>query len=723
MEEDIQHAFNLTSHEMEIIEHPFSCHVLGRTGETVKCTLFKMLGLERAFRVQSEQFEGTPKPRQIFVTQSHVLATRVRAYFTKLSDSLAAAQESRKYPRTFANERSSQNTEASFLFDPDDDVVTRKESLPSRYSLLKDEHFPLFLTYEKLADLLEGDIINNHNEHKTPRGKGRLISDAIFRCDYWPHFPPHLTRNLDPSLVYSEFIGVIEGSEAALSQKTCYLDRRTYEGLSHRTQSVFAQNRSAIYTLFLAYLKRKEQNGDRDVADRTHKLLRAFKTDGVPGTKIDFLYVNEAQDFLLIDAMLLRSLCRNPLGLLWTGDINAIGRYTRFNDLKAFLYRFEERRGGQLVDGQKGSQSELKTFQLSTVNYKSHGNIVRCAHSVIELMAHLWPYAVDSMTQEQCAVDGLKPIFFSSWDTNTIRSEHLLLEYSYFDSPIECGVNQCILVRDENARTELRQQVGDIDMVLTLHECEGLAFDDVLLYKFFEDSPMDLSHWRAVLSLPGSNTSGSSTRAPRFHETRHSGIFSELKLLYIAISMARRNLWIVDFSKKAEPMKSLWTAKDIIQNHVYEPGRHAPLFARSSSRKEWEMSARSLFTDRQYFKAMHAFQRAGLQREVKIAHAHHLREDAKAKQTTNKEAMRANQAALILAAESFLECATSSRGKEQQVFYHNAAECFESASQIFDTVDEAARAASAYEAAEEHDDAVRLYQQHGLRRRATGAPC
>ena len=109
---------------------------------------------------------------------------------------------------------------------------------------------------------------------------------------------------------------------------------------------------------------------------------------------------------------------------------------------------------------------------------------------------------------------------------------------------------------------------------------------------------------------------------------------------------------------------------------------------------------------------MHAFQRAGLDREVKIAHTHYLREEARAIHATNKEHMSAKQAAFVLAAESFLECAKTSRGKERRVFYHNAADCFERAAQIFDTADEAARAAAAYEIAEEYNDAVRLYRKH-----------
>ena len=61
-----------------------------------------------------------------------------------------------------------------------------------------------------------------------------------------------------------------------------------------------------------------------------------------------------------------------------------------------------------------------RTFQLA-INYRSHGGIVQCAHSVIELITEFWPYAIDVLTREKGVVDGSKPVFFSGWDSETVR--------------------------------------------------------------------------------------------------------------------------------------------------------------------------------------------------------------------------------------------------------------------------------------------------------------
>lgn len=109
--------------------------------------LFKMLGIERAFRLKQDSMD---KPRQIFVTQSRVLAGKVEEYFSKLLDSLSTAGRSTQELVQLAKEQKSQNGEHS-LIDPDDDINWRAD-LPPKFSLLKDEHFPLFLTFDRVRD-------------------------------------------------------------------------------------------------------------------------------------------------------------------------------------------------------------------------------------------------------------------------------------------------------------------------------------------------------------------------------------------------------------------------------------------------------------------------------------------------------------------------------------------------------------------------------------------
>ena len=76
------------------------------------------------------------------------------------------------------------------------------------------------------------------------------------------------SHQLDPALVWSEFLGVICGSEASLDTHSGYVDRETYQRLSRRTQATFASRRGVVYDLFQAYVKRKRELRAYDAADR-----------------------------------------------------------------------------------------------------------------------------------------------------------------------------------------------------------------------------------------------------------------------------------------------------------------------------------------------------------------------------------------------------------------------------------------------------------------------
>ena len=101
--------------------------------------LFKMLGIQRVWQKMGS------RPRQVFITQSRVLATKVGEYFDKLMSSHEAAGDSPQELR--ARERDVEQ-EIEYV-DQDDDRQWRSD-LPKRFSELQDEHFPLFITYDRV---------------------------------------------------------------------------------------------------------------------------------------------------------------------------------------------------------------------------------------------------------------------------------------------------------------------------------------------------------------------------------------------------------------------------------------------------------------------------------------------------------------------------------------------------------------------------------------------
>ncbi|KAG6879012.1 hypothetical protein C0992_005839, partial [Termitomyces sp. T32_za158] len=364
--------------------------------------LFKMLWIERTFQMNSGDVS---KPRQIFVTKSRVLAGKVEEYFTKLLESLKVASQSPEDLRKLVLAKRNQVDDDN-LVDLDDEDNWRSD-LPCKFSELQDSNFPLFLTFDRLCDFIEADfdVSQRGYSHKDNQEPRTFVSYEVFENHYWPHFPQRLTKGLDSALVFSEIMGIIKGSENTIASGHGYLDRKTYEELSERTQPTFATRRNTIYSIFEAYQSQKRQQGDYDAADR---------------------YVDEAQDNLLIDAFLLRSLCHNKDGLFWAGDTAqtiSVGSAFRFNDLKAFLFRIEKLTTEEaIVSRTSGNQTQSppRTFQLAT-NYRSHSGIVNCAQSIIGLITRFWPYSIDTLAPEKGIVNGLKPVFLDGWDDDNVR--------------------------------------------------------------------------------------------------------------------------------------------------------------------------------------------------------------------------------------------------------------------------------------------------------------
>ena len=108
--------------------------------------LFKMLGIEEAYRRQQAEHEtNLPRPRQVFITLSGVLVETVQAYYSKLVSSAAAARGE----ETHGLQAEQADAERG-LVDRDEEGLWYG-TLPACFSELQDEHFPLFVTFDHVC--------------------------------------------------------------------------------------------------------------------------------------------------------------------------------------------------------------------------------------------------------------------------------------------------------------------------------------------------------------------------------------------------------------------------------------------------------------------------------------------------------------------------------------------------------------------------------------------
>lgn len=111
---------------------------------------------------------------------------------------------------------------------------------------------------------------------------------------------------------------------------------------------------------------------------------------------------------------------------------------------------------------------------------------------------------------------------------------------------------------------------------------------------------------------------------------------------------------------------------------------------------------------------MHCFDRGGMRREVDVANAYFLREQAYTRKSGNT-----SKKPFLIAAEAFLECASAAiKDKEKRAYFNNAGKCFVSygddtrAAKAFYAAKEYALAAQHYRADGLFDEAVHVIQTH-----------
>ncbi|CAJ0745543.1 7794_t:CDS:10 [Entrophospora sp. SA101] len=584
--------FQLSKIEHEIINHPRSAIVVGRsgTGKTT-CILFRLLASYLKSQLNwissSNNNEETLSPndndekRQIFITSSEHLCCRVREHFNKLRESALFANE--KMPAAQFHEYV--NFDATNVTKLEEEDMLN--DIPNSFRQLTDDHFPLIITYKKFIRMLQGtygiDFQNpvkqpkfdaNDNDNHTDDDDGKLhqqdfigsVSDVswrhfvdykLFANKYWPHFNDYYRKRFDCELVFSEF-AIIKGS----NPEGIHLLREEYQKISTKKYPAFRSNRDEIYDLFQQYQKKKSQNFDYDSIDMTISILRCAKAE--------------------------------PLAFFLAGDISqciAKGSYFRFQDLKALLYNWELDRSNLIHRWPNNKKSKKpkqpEQFEMN-INYRSHNGILKLASSVIDLISHFFPDSIDQL-RECGEVDGPRPIVFNGFEAETFFF-HVFSVGENVENNIEFGAEQVIIVRDDETRQRVKKKIGNaFVLILTVLESKDMEFNDVLLYNFFTESPAQ-SKWQAIHS------------AFDFSYEKHYILSSELKHLYVAVKRARQQIWIYDENSEwSEPIRMYWKHRELVKvienvNMIED----LPSLAKKSSSYEWDQKGRVFFGQKQY---------------------------------------------------------------------------------------------------------------------------
>ncbi|OWM86360.1 hypothetical protein CDL15_Pgr021446, partial [Punica granatum] len=695
---EVELPFEVTNEEREIINFPRSTFILGRSG-TGKTTILTMklfkkeqlyqMALNRdgnggfSDRTNNEERDEDPNTdglHQLFVTVSPKLCFAVRRHISQL--------------KSFACGRNilpeSPSGDIDFI-----DSTDQFKDIPDSFFDIPPKSYPLVVTFQKFLMMLDGTIGVSYFERfpdlrEICRGKvGPIRSLALqtyvrakevnyekFCTTYWPHFNEALMRKFDPSRVFTEIISHIKGGIRVVDSSNGRISREDYVLLSEgrastltvderermydiflngrisredyvllsegRASTLTVDEREKMYDIFLDYEKMKARNGEFDLSDLVNDLHSRLQHEKWKGDRMEFVYIDEVQDLTMRQIALFKNISSNvEEGFVFSGDTAqtiARGIDFRFEDIRFLFYKeFSHGLGDEVQQNlHKGRIS--KVFHLSQ-NFRTHAAILKLAQSVINLLSHYFPLLIDILSPEVSRICGEAPIFLESGN-----EENAII--SIFGNNLSVGVNvvgfgaeQVILVRDDCARHEVLNYVGKQALILTVVECKGLEFQDVLLYNFFGSSPMK-NQWRVIYKYMKEQNllDNSFPRGfPNFDLAKHNILCSELKQLYVAITRTRQRLWIVESNMEfSKPMFDYWKKLCLIQvrkldNYLAEEMKVA------STPEQWKSQGWKLMDENNYEMATMCFERAQFALGEKFARAAGLNAAADQMSISNPE--------------------------------------------------------------------------------------
>ena len=156
----------------------------------------------------------------------------------------------------------------------------------------------------------------------------------------------------------------------------------------------------------------------------------------------------------------------------------------------------------------------------------------------------------------------------------------------------EMGANQVVIVRSASAKKKLPPLLRS-GLVLTVEESKGLEFDDVCIFDFFADSDKACT-WPVVGAIDGEVAQGA-TAPHAFDSLRDQVLCVELKMLYVAMTRARKRCFVYDSStERRAPLFGYLSRAGVAESGLESLLSVTKTKSRKSSTQDWLRQAANL---------------------------------------------------------------------------------------------------------------------------------
>lgn len=300
------------------------------------------------------------------------------------------------------------------------------------------------------------------------------------------------------------------------------MDEKTYLELDEEFSVIEKENRKTvfyIYKLYQDWLEKYHLFDENDLARETLKLK------GLYGT-VDYLIIDEVQDYSELQIYLLSKLVKNENGIIYLGDQHQIINPTLFDERKL----------------RKLHRDNVRTTKLS-MNFRCQAEIVELCNAVANFRRSKVAMKKQSNEiDEKSARPGKPNVWLDYSEENVVGLINLLIEYP----------NVAIIVASEKEKNQLIKLYGedkynaaDNPIIFHVAEIKGMEYQYVVCMNIVSSH---IDSWDLIF-----NSSESKKK------TKYRYYFN---LFYVGITRAQENLCLVEKTGKNFFYQSIFEETD-----------------------------------------------------------------------------------------------------------------------------------------------------------------
>lgn len=381
--------------------------------------------------------------------------------------------------------------------------------------------------------------------------RGREITFKIFEQWIWRY--KQVYRIQDAYKVFEEFKGVLTGSVI----DKAYLSREDYLQLGVK-QSIFSQQeRPGIYELFTKYLDYLAESDYFDSNILSYQYLERVEAH------YDFVVVDEVQDITLVQLALIRKALLAPEAFILCGDSNQIvhPNFFSWSQIKSAFY--QEELSGNII-------------RILATNYRNTPEVTQIANKLLLVKNARFgsidresTYLVQPNSRQQGTIEFFenRPKIRETLNQRTKRSARLAV----------------LVMRNEDKAEAARH--FDTPLLFSVQEAKGLEYESIILFDIISSYQKEFRELTVGVKPEDLQSAIRYARARDKSDKSLDEYKFYVNSLYVAITRAVRNLYVVETNKKHELLALLELT------HFQE---QVNLIEEQSSQDEWQREASRL---------------------------------------------------------------------------------------------------------------------------------